>query len=82
MADAYPGRGLVIEIICTVLFSWLFIKVFGPVIKAAWGITKMFASTLLVLALPAMIVCVIFAGGILLLVPIGILGLAFATVNI
>ena len=69
------------EILCAALFIWLFIKVFGLVIKVAWSLTKVFASILFILALPAMIVCFIFAGGILLLVPIGILGLAFALLN-
>ena len=69
------------DILCTVLFVWLFIKVFGLVFKVAWSLTKVLAIILFVMALPSLIVCFIFAGGLLLLIPIGILGLAFALLN-
>jgi len=71
----------VFDILCTVLFVWLFIKVFGLVFKVAWSLTKVLAIILFVMALPSLIVCFIFAGGLLLLIPIGILGLAFALLN-
>ena len=69
------------DILCTALFIWLFIKVFGLVFKVAWSITKVLAMIFFVLALPALVVCFIFAGGILLLVPVGFLGLALALLN-
>ena len=34
------------EILCTILFVWLFIKVFGLVFKVAWSLTKVFATIL------------------------------------
>ena len=70
-----------IEILCTILFVWLFIKVLGLVFKVAWSLTKVLATILFVMALPALIVCFIFAGGLLLLVPFGLLGLAFALLS-
>ena len=70
-----------VEILCTVLFVWLFIKVFCLVFKVAWGFTKVLATVLFVLALPALIICFIFAGGLLLLIPIGLLGVAFALLS-
>ena len=69
------------DILCTALFIWLFIKVFSLVFKVAWSITKVLAMIFFVLALPALVVCFIFAGGILLLVPVGLLGLALALLN-
>ncbi len=69
------------DILCTALFVWLFIKVFGLGFKVAWSLTKVLAAILFVLALPALIICFIFAGGILLLIPVGILGLALALLN-
>lgn len=69
------------EIICTVLFVWLFIKVLGLVFKVAWSLTKVLATILFIMALPALIVCFIFAGGLLLLIPVGLLGLAFALLS-
>ena len=70
-----------IEILCTALFIWLFIKVFGLVFKAAWSLTKIIAMVLFVMALPALIVCFIIAGGFLLLIPVAFLGLALALLN-
>ncbi len=66
------------EILCTILFVWLFIKVFGLVFKVAWSLTKVLATILFVMALPALIVCFIFAGGLLLLLPVGLLDLTLA----
>ena len=70
-----------IEILCTALFIWLFIKVFGLVFKAAWSLTKIIAMVLFVMALPALIVCFIIAGGFLLLIPVAFLGSALALLN-
>ncbi|WP_295058040.1 hypothetical protein [Ruminococcus sp.] len=70
-----------LEILCTILFVWLFIKVLGLVFKVAWSLTKVLATILFVMALPALIVCFIFAGGLLLLFPVGLLGLAFALLS-
>ena len=70
-----------IEILCTVVFIWLFIKVFGLVFKVAWSLTKIIAMILFVMALPALIVCFIIAGGFLLLIPVVFLVLALALLN-
>lgn len=70
-----------IELLCTALFIWLFIKVFGLVFKVAWSLTKIIAMILFVMALPALIVCFIIAGGFLLLIPVAFLGVALALLN-
>ena len=70
-----------IEILCTALFIWLFIKVFGLIFKVAWSLTKIIAMVLFVMDLPALIVCFIIAGGFLLLIPVAFLGLALALLN-
>lgn len=69
------------EILCTILFVWLFIKVFGLVFKVAWSLTNVLATILFAMALPTLIVCFIFARGLLLLLPVGLLGLAFALLS-
>ena len=58
-----------LDLIFTILFAWLFFKVLGLVFKVAWSLTKLFAIILFVLAIPALVVCFIFAGGLLLLIP-------------
>ena len=66
-----------LEILMTVLFCWLFFKALGLAFKAAWGAAKIAASVLLAIACPLLAVCLIFAGGIILLVPIAIIAAAF-----
>ena len=65
------------EILMIVLFCWLFYKSLGLVFRAAWGVTKILASVLFVLAVPLLVGCLAFAGGILLLVPVAMVALAF-----
>lgn len=64
------------EIVTLVVFIWLMVKAIGLAFKLTWGIAKIIASILMVLALPALIVCMIFVGGIALLVPLVLIGIA------
>ena len=65
------------EIIITVLFFWLFFKAVGLALKLSWGITKFIVSALFTLALPLLLILLFFAGGLLLLLPLGLVALAF-----
>ena len=65
-----------LDLIVTVLFCWLFFKALGLAFRVAWGTAKILASLLLVLALPMLVVCLLFAGGLLLLVPLVLLAIA------
>ena len=65
-----------LDLLFLILFCWLFIKVMVLCLKAAWGLTKILASVLFALAVPALIGCLLFAGGLLLLLPVGMMGLA------
>ena len=58
------------EIIVIALFIWLSIKFLGLAFKITWGLAKLFASLLFLAALPALIGCVLFASGIILLLPV------------
>lgn len=66
-----------IEILFTVLAIWLFIKAIGLALKITWGMAKTVATILLVLAVPAFILCLIFVGGFVLLVPVAFIAGAF-----
>ena len=48
----------------------------------AWGLTKFIAYGLCILALPAIVLCVMTAGGIVLLLPIALLAAAFGIINV
>ena len=67
-----------LEIIVTVLFCWLFFKAIGLAFRVAWGTTKIIASLLFAVAIPMLLAGVLFAGGILLLLPPILVGIAFA----
>ena len=64
------------EILITLLFLWLMFQCIGLVFKLTWGAAKIAAGILMVLSLPALVLCLIFAGGIFLLVPIVLIVLA------
>lgn len=64
------------ELLMTVLFCWLFWKALGLAFRAAWGITKILVMLLFVLAVPMLLGCVLFAGGLLILIPVAMVALA------
>jgi hypothetical protein len=66
-----------LEIIISILFFWLFFKSIGLAVKVTWGITKLIASVMFTVALPLLLICLFFAGGLLILVPLGLVALAF-----
>ena len=65
------------EFLVTIAFIWLFIKVIGLTFKVTWGLAKIVAVILFVIALPTLIGCLLLAGGVALLIPIALVGAAF-----
>lgn len=65
-----------LDLIIAVLFFWLFFKAVGLALKMTWSITKFIASLLFTIALPLLIGCLLFAGGLVILVPLGLVALA------
>lgn len=66
------------EIIGTLLFLWLLWKVFGLLFRLTWGAVKVIAVFLLAAAIPILAVGLLCAGGMILLVPSGLLLLTMA----
>ena len=64
------------NIIITVVFIWLMIKAIGFALKLTWGAARIVASILMVIALPVLILLLLFAGGVLLLIPLAMVGIA------
>ena len=64
------------ELLTVAIFIWLLIKAVGFAFKLTWGIAKIAASILIGLAFPVLIFCLLFAGGILLLVPLLMIAIA------
>ena len=69
------------ELLVLILFCWLFFKAVGLVLRMAWGTAKIVASLLFAVAVPLMIVCLLFAGGVFLLLPLVLIGIAFGVVK-
>lgn len=67
-----------LEILVTLLSLWLFIGCIKLTFKLAWGTTKIIASVLLALAVPLLILCLIFTGGVVILLPALLIAGAFA----
>ena len=58
------------ELLTVIVFIWLMVKAIGFALKLTWGIAKIVASILIGLAFPVLIVCLVFVGGVALLIPI------------
>lgn len=64
------------EILIVAAFIYLLIKAVGLTLKVTWGLAKIVAGILMALALPLLVVCLLFVGGAVLLVPVVMLGIA------
>lgn len=65
------------ELLVLILFCWLFFGAIRLVFKVAWGLAKIIAVILFVLSLPTLIGCLLYAGGIILLLPIALVTVAW-----
>lgn len=65
------------ELFVLVMFCWIFFGAMRLMFKIAWGLAKILAVILLVLALPSLIGCLLFASGAILLVPIALVFIAW-----
>ncbi len=62
-----------LDILLTVLFISLFIWTVKLLFKLTWGIAKVIAVILLIIALPTLIGGLMVAGGLILLIPVALL---------
>ena len=65
-----------LDILILIVFCWLSFKLLGLFFRMAWGVAKLIASLLFVIALPLLALGLIFAGGMVLLIPLGLAALA------
>ena len=65
-----------LELLTIVVFCWLSVKLLGLFFRMAWGAAKIIASLLFIIALPMLVLMLAFAGGMLLMIPLGLLALA------
>lgn len=69
------------ELLAVILFCWLFFKAIGLAFRMAWGTAKILASVLFTVAVPLLILCLVFAGGVFLLLPLALIGIAFGVLK-
>ena len=69
------------ELLTIIVFIWLLIKTIGLAFKLTWGMAKIIASVLMLFAVPLLIVCVLFVGGVILVVPVVMIGIAAGIVK-
>lgn len=65
------------ELLTMIIFAWLMIKAVGLIFKLTWSIASVVAGVLMIIALPVLVICLLFVGGIALLVPIVIVAIAW-----
>ncbi len=65
------------EILMTVVFLWLVWQFVKLAFRVTWGLAKGVALVLFLLSLPALIACLLMAGGLFLLLPLILIGLAW-----
>ena len=65
------------ELLTLVIFIWLLVKTIGLAFKLTWGMAKIIATIMMVIALPVLIFCLVFVGGLALMIPIAVIGIAF-----
>ena len=66
-----------LQFLVIVLFCYLGFKTLGLFFRIAWGAAKIAATVLLALSLTMLVGCLIFAGGILLAIPLALIAIAF-----
>ena len=64
------------EVRTVAVFIWLLVKAAGFAFMLTWGVAKIVATILIGVALPVLVVCLVFAGGIALLVPLVMIAIA------
>ena len=69
------------ELLTTALFLWLAVKAIGLCLRLTWGFTKLAVGLLIVLAFPALLGCLLFVGGIALLIPLAMIAIAAGIVK-
>ena len=61
------------ELLVVILFCWLLVKTIGIALTLTWGAATVLAAILVAVAVPVLLVCLLFAGGVILLVPLALI---------
>lgn len=64
------------ELFAVALFLYLMFRAVGLAVKLTWGAAKLAVGILMGLAFPVLILCLVFLGGIALLLPLTMIAIA------
>ena len=64
------------ELLVLILFGWLFFTAIRLALKVTWGLAKIAAIILFVMALPVLIFGLLMVGSVILLIPLVLVGAA------
>ena len=70
-----------LDILILIVFCWLSFKLLGLFLRMTWSIAKIIATLLFIIALPMLVLMLIFTGGMLLMIPLGLIALALGVVK-
>lgn len=70
------------ELLVLIAFGWLFCKAISLAFKVTWGLAKVVAVILFVLAVPSLIGCFLVASGLALMIPVALVGAAFGILKV
>lgn len=70
------------EFLITALSLWFFFGAVRLAFRITWGAAKITATVLMALALPVLILCLVFAGGAVILLPAFLIAGAFGILKI
>ena len=79
--DTKRRESYMLDILILIVFCWLSFKLLGLFLRMAWGMAKIIATILFIIALPMLVLMLFFAGGMLLMIPLGLLALALGVVK-
>ena len=65
------------ELLVLVVLCWIFFGSIRLMLKVAWGMAKILAVILFVMALPSLIGCLLYASGVILLLPVALIAIAW-----
>ena len=65
------------ELLVLILFGWIFFGSIRLMFKVAWGLAKILAVILFIMALPLLIGCLLYASGVILLLPVILIAIAW-----
>ena len=65
------------ELLVLVLFCWIFFGSIRLMFEVAWGLAKILAVLLSIMALPSLIGCLLYASGVILFLPVALIAVAW-----